>query len=70
MNSYYLANIDGARLKLELAERQVARARQELRRATIRALNDGHAVAEIARHAQVTRQTIWEWNKPQWPSSS
>lgn len=70
MNSYYLANIDGARLKLELAERQVARVRQELRRATIRALNDGHPVNEIARHAQVTRQTIWEWSKPQWPSSS
>lgn len=70
MNSYYLANIDGARLKLELAERQVARARQELRRAAIRALDDGHPVAEIARHAKVTRQTIWEWNKPQWPSSS
>lgn len=65
MNSYYLANIDGARLKLELAERQVARARQELRRATNRALDDGHPVNEIAQHAKVTRQTIWEWNKPQ-----
>ena len=65
MNSYYLANIDGARLKLELAERQAARARQELRRATIRALNNGHPGNEIAQHAKVTRQTIWEWNKPQ-----